>query len=475
MIFMKVWKRVLAVMLCTAVLAGAEMTGVLDYTGISGEISVNAATYGSFEYTVSGNAVTIDKCNSTGIKITVPSEIDGKPVTRIASEAFNTCENVKMLTLPDSIEDIGNMAFAGCENIASLTLPSSLKKIGTYAFGYCIKIKEVTIPAGVTSIGYGAFCECYSLEKILVASGNANYISRDGVLFTKDMNRLMQFPAGKSGKYTVPSSVSYISEYAFQGCQKITEAEIPFGVANIGMYAFCDCPELKKVYIPATVNYIGSDAFCFTEDVTIYGTKDTEAYLYAKRNKLKFVENALANNSTISANTIVLGGTVTLNAKATGGAGSYTYAVLYKKNSDKNWTVKQNYSTNSRIVVKPAKATDYSVCVKVKDGSGTIVKKFFDVKVNAKLANNSTISANSIKYGSTFTVNAKATGGMGSYTYAVLYKKQSETKWTVKQNYSTNAKVAVKPYKATGYNVCVKVKDSTGTIAKKYFEVNVTN
>ena len=288
------------------------------------------------------------------------------------------------------------------------------------------------------------------------------------------MSRLMQFPAGKPGKYTVPNSVSYISEYAFQGCQEITEAEIPFGVANIGMYAFCDCPELKKVYIPATVSYIGSNAFRFT-DVTIYGTKDTEAYLYAQRNKLKFVENALTNNSTISASTIVLGGTVTLNAKATGGAGSYTYAVLYKKNSDKNWTVKQNYSTNSQIAVKPAKATDYSVCVKVKDGSGTIVKKFFDVKVNAKLANNSTLSATSIKYGTTFTVNAKATGGMGGYTYAVLYKKQSETKWTVKQNYTTNAKVAVKPYKATGYNVCVKVKDSTGTIAKKYFEVNVTN
>ena len=217
-----------------------------------------------------------------------------------------------------------------------------------------------------------------------------------------------------------------VTEY-FQGCQEITEAEIPFGVANIGMYAFCDCPELKKVYIPATVSYIGSNAFRFT-DVTIYGTKDTEAYLYAQRNKLKFVENALTNNSTISASTIVLGGTVTLNAKATGGAGSYTYAVLYKKNSDKNWTVKQNYSTNSQIAVKPAKATDYSVCVKVKDGSGTIVKKFFDVKVNAKLANNSTLSASSVKYGTTFTVNAKATGGMGGYTYAVLYKKQSDCK-----------------------------------------------
>ena len=248
MIFMKVWKRVLAVMLCTAVLAGAEMTGVLDYTGISGEFSVNAATYGSFEYTVSGNAVTIDKCKSTGIKITVPSEIDGKPVTRIASEAFNTCENVKMLTLPDSIEDIGNMAFAGCENIASLTLPSSLKKIGTYAFGYCIKIKEVTIPAGVTSIGYGAFCECYSLEKILVASGNANYISRDGVLFTKDGKTLLTALHTTMTEYKVPDGVEFIDTGAFSGCKKLTLVDLPASIKTINPQAFCLCPMLTDVY-----------------------------------------------------------------------------------------------------------------------------------------------------------------------------------------------------------------------------------
>ena len=41
--------------------------------------------------------------------------------------------------------------------------------------------------------------------------------------------------------------------------------------------------------------------------------------------------------------------------------------------------------------------------------------------------------------------------------------------------YFIKSNLTVKPYKATGYNVCVKVKDSTGTIAKKYFEVNVTS
>ena len=59
--------------------------------------------------------------------------------------------------------------------------------------------------------------------------------------------------------------------------------------------------------------------------------------------------------------------------------------------------------------------------------TGKIVKKFFEVKVNDKLKNTSTISATTIKKGDAVTLNGSATGGMGDYTYAVLYKKKAET------------------------------------------------
>ena len=111
--------------------------------------------------------------------------------------------------------------------------------------------------------------------------------------------------------------------------------------------------------------------------------------------------------------------------------------------------------------------------MKVKDGKGDIVKKFFTVKVNAKLANNSTLSASSVKHGSTFTAYAKASGGMGGYTYAVLYKKKYEQKWTVRQNYNSNNDILVRPYTNVDYDICIKVKDEIGTIVKKYFDVSV--
>ena len=115
----------------------------------------------------------------------------------------------------------------------------------------------------------------------------------------------------------------------------------------------------------------------------------------------------LTNNSTISSTLISKGETLTVNAQAGGGQGGYTYAVLYRKKTDKDWTVRQGYKDNATIIVKPAKDTDYDVCVKVKDISGTIAKKFFEIKVNPKLQNDSAISKTTIRQGDTVTVTAK--------------------------------------------------------------------
>ena len=89
------------------------------------------------------------------------------------------------------------------------------------------------------------------------------------------------------------------------------------------------------------------------------------------------------------------------------------------------------------------------------------------------LANTSTISATSIKLGETVTLTGKATGGIAPYQYQMVYKKVSDTKWTTKQNFSENTTVSIKPANATDYDVCIKVKDTTGTVEKKYFSVTV--
>ncbi|MBQ5563763.1 MAG: hypothetical protein IIT39_10300, partial [Clostridia bacterium] len=187
------------------------------------------------------------------------------------------------------------------------------------------------------------------------------------------------------------------------------------------------------------------------------------------------VTNGLQNTSKVSSQSIKLGEIVTVTAAATGGTGKYTYAVYYKKDYDKKWTTKQDYKTNNTVSVKPAKQALYNICVKVKDSDGTIVKKYFDVTVSDSLQNISTISSDTIKLGETVKVSCSAKGGSGFYQYAVYYKKQTESKWTTKQDYSSNVSVSIKPTKATQYDICIKVKDDKGTIDKKYFVVSVTN
>jgi len=181
----------------------------------------------------------------------------------------------------------------------------------------------------------------------------------------------------------------------------------------------------------------------------------------------------LTNDSTLSADAIIKGDSVTVNAAASGGSGSYTYAVLYKKQSGTKWAVQQNYQENAVVSVTPAAAVDYDICVKAKDSSGTIAKKYFTLKVNTKLKNTSTISKTSLAAGETITVNASATGGIGKYTYSVLYKKMTGQNWTVKQNNKENTTVTIKPAIATDYSVCVKVRDENGGLSKKYFTLTV--
>ncbi|MBQ5561960.1 MAG: InlB B-repeat-containing protein, partial [Clostridia bacterium] len=218
----------------------------------------------------------------------------------------------------------------------------------------------------------------------------------------------------------------------------------------------------------ANISFKPGKATSYDVCVKVKDNKETEV----KKFFTVIVNDVLKNNSTVSSTTINLGNTVTVTAKATGGAGNYTYGVYYKKTSDTKWITKQNFKTNEKVTIKPAKATTYDICIKVKDGNGTTVKKYFKVNVT-QLINISTLSATSIKLGDTIQVSCFARGSTGFYQYAVYYKKTSDTKWTTKQNYSANYTASIKPAKATTYDICVKVKDNLNNESKKYFTVIV--
>lgn len=92
------------------------------------------------------------------------------------------------------------------------------------------------------------------------------------------------------------------------------------------------------------------------------------------------------------------------------------------------------------------------------------------------LVNETVLSKEIIIIGDAVKIRMAASGGTGegTYSYAVYYKKSSSENWTCKQNYTSKRTVSISPAAATSYDVCVKVKDSSGKIEKLYFTVTVT-
>ena len=171
-------------------------------------------------------------------------------VTSIGERAFMGCSGLTGIEIPSSVTSIGEKAFMGCSGLTGIKIPAGVTSIGSSAFYGCSGLTSIEIPAGVTSIGYGAFYGCSGLTSINVEAGNVVYDSRDNcnAIIEKETNTLIQ--GCKNTK--IPSSVTEIGRYAFDGCSGLTSIEIPSSVTSIGNYAFRDCIGLKDVYYTGT-------------------------------------------------------------------------------------------------------------------------------------------------------------------------------------------------------------------------------
>lgn len=190
-------------------------------------VTAQAAKSGNFKYSVSGGKATVTGLvNKNVASVIIPDTLGGYPVTCIGESAFNWCDKLESVTIPDSVTSIEDYAFSSCYNLASVNIPQNVTNIGYSAFSGC-KITSVSLSEKVTSIGTFAF-DCDTLIKITVSPDNKVYSSEDGVLFNKDKTTLIQYPASNpETEYTVPDSVTLFDSPSFDDCKYLETVNLP--------------------------------------------------------------------------------------------------------------------------------------------------------------------------------------------------------------------------------------------------------
>ena len=169
---------------------------------------------------------------------------------------------------------IDDYAFYWCEDLTSVNLPRNLTDIGINAFFDCFELTEISIPEHVASIGYAAFSGCSAMTAINVAEGNAAFCSEEGVLYNKEKSSLLNYPAGKSGDFTVPSTVTSIQTCAFSSCKGLNAVTLPEGLKIINSGAFEYCTGLTSIDIPASVTFIHTYAFLGDKKLTEFNVSE---------------------------------------------------------------------------------------------------------------------------------------------------------------------------------------------------------
>ena len=254
-----------------------------------------------------------------GGDVVIPATTNGYPVVSIGPNAFWPQGNATNVTIPYGITNIGDSAFASCNGLASLTFPDSVISLGGNMCKLCRGLTNVVIGNGVTTIGLGAFencaklstvtfgtnvsgidinafsgCSslasvslpksivglattaftpCTSLTNIIIDPANSYLLSSNGILYSKDMSYLMQFPEGRGGTFTVPDTVTNIAYTAFNQCSALTAVILSKNVLlmhDTYATAFQACRVLTNITVAsANPNYSTLNGVLFNKSQTV--------------------------------------------------------------------------------------------------------------------------------------------------------------------------------------------------------------
>lgn len=226
------------------------------------------------------------------INIVIPATAEGLTVTAIGSSVFSSCSNVKSITIPETVKEIGNNSFKGCCDLVTLDLggvekigngcfshPSStyqtalksvdlsnVKYIGNNSFLNFPNLTSVELSPELESLGTGCFQGCPKVE--LEFPEDSRYAVIDNIVYEcngtgadkQPVSLLMLQPNFKGADITLPATVTSIATRAFEGNTILRTIDLG-NVQTVGNYAFLNCTNLVTVNGSENIVNLGSSSF----------------------------------------------------------------------------------------------------------------------------------------------------------------------------------------------------------------------
>ena len=230
----------------------------------------------------------------TDESFSIPGQVDF-----INDKAFSRSENLKSIA-PFSINIIYNRAFEYCVNLKSIKFSASSSYGSEFygctgltkaeVLGYCgavnnmffgcTNLVSVDISASAFNIEASAFRGCSSLKSINLSYDGGRYTSVDGVIYDKNMTKIIAYPAGKTNSsFSIPDTVTEIMDNAFYNSSNLNFIDLPERLTSIGELAFYGCTSLNSIYMNQNISQIGRKAFsdCTSlSDVKFLGIREPE-------------------------------------------------------------------------------------------------------------------------------------------------------------------------------------------------------
>lgn len=213
-----------------------------------------------YKVNVDGESVTVSGTSRIKpTRLNIESSIsdgNGKSytVTKIGEWAFNKCNSLTEVTIPNTVIEIDHQAFFYCSNLKKVTIHEGVKTIGPTAFIGCTQLTSITIPGTVTKMD-SAFSGSTALSQVTLTNGIPK-ISSNAFSGCTSLTQVK-----------IPASVDEVCPSAFDGCTGLTSVTLEKGIRIINIYAFNNCSKLTDVkyngykadWDKVTVNKTGND------------------------------------------------------------------------------------------------------------------------------------------------------------------------------------------------------------------------